>query len=144
MTEQDVITYIVDTLGDIVSLVKLTDPAIVNAARLAKAAYGANYDAMTNELKWKILAEFFGLHVAVNYAMKLTKFTADDTSVDAAAIFQHVQDRWRNTLAMAQTYLSDAGITIVAPGAPLHPRNYGFRVGAMQTNYLEHSEVTEF
>jgi hypothetical protein len=133
----------IEVLGPIYDAVNLTEDALKNAATLTAAAYGAGFSEMTNELKWRVLAEFYALNVAVNYATTLVKFTADDTTVDASAMFQHIQDRWRNALAMAQTYLAESGITVVAPGAPISPRNYGFRIGSMNMNYLVDEGVQE-
>ena len=137
MVEQDVVDYMKVYLGSIVGAINLTDEALIQAARLAQSVYGKPYaEILPDDIKWRILANFFALDAALNFAVSFYKFAADGATVQGSDLFNNLNARWHNALAMAQGYLLEAGFVILAPGSPITPRNYGWRTGRYDTNYL--------
>lgn len=141
MLQAEVVTYMKTSLGPIVDTIHMTDEAITAAADYMLSVYGGTYEDMTKDGKFMALAEFFAVNAALNFAVSFYKFSADGATVEGDDIFQHLNIRWQNALAMAQTYLTDAGLIITPPGAAIAPKNYGWRMGGIDTNYLTEPEA---
>lgn len=137
MTEAEVVTYMKTTLGPVVDVIHMTDEALTEAAKFMQSIYGVDYAQMEDGAMFRALSDFFALNGALNFAATFYKFTADGASVEGKDVFDNLNARWQHALSMAQSYLSDAGLSINAPGAAITPRNYGWRFGAIDTNYLQ-------
>jgi hypothetical protein len=123
-------------LGTVVAAIDLTDEALVEAAKFTQSVYGVPYADMVEGAKFHALADFFAVNAAMNFAASFYKFAADGATVQGGDLFTHLNVRWQNALAVAQIYLTEAGFVIVAPGAALTPKNYGWRFGNYDTGYL--------
>lgn len=141
MTEAEVVTYMKTTLGSITDAVNLTDEALGEAAKFTEFIYGEPVANITDGVKFRVIADFCALNAALNFAAPFYKFSADSASVEGNDVFEHLNARWKNALAMAQTYLTDAGLNIVVPGSVVMPHNYGVRYGGYDTNYLLDEKV---
>lgn len=141
MTQGDVVTYMKDILGPIATKISMTEEAFKAAADYMLTVYGGTYDEMTKDGKFMALAEFFAVNAALNFAVTFYKFTADGATVEGDDIFVHLNVRWQNALSMAQSYLTDAGLVVTPPGAAIAPKNFGWRTGALDTNYLNEEPV---
>lgn len=141
MTEAEIITYMKTTLGSIVDAITLTDEALAEAAKFVSEIYGKPIEDMTQDLKFRVIADFCAINAALNFAVSFYKFSADGAIVEGNDIFEHLNARWKNALAMAQTYLTDAGLSIILPGSIVPPHNYGMRYGRYDTNYLTDPEA---
>lgn len=141
MTQDEVVAYMKTTLGPIVDAIHMTDEALNAAADYMLSVYGGDYASMTKDSKFMALAEFFAINGALNFAVSFYKFSADGATVEGDDIFQHLNVRWQNALSMAQTYLTDVGLVVTPPGAAIAPKNYGWRMGGIDTNYLQEPEA---
>jgi hypothetical protein len=131
MNNQDVVDYMKVVLGPIIDAVKLTDEALNEAATMTAAAYKADFADMTDEIKWRALAEFFALDVALNFAAPFYKFSSDNTSIQGSDVFSQIYRKWQAAANKASTYLAEAGIYVNASGS-----NFAKRTGKADLNYL--------
>jgi len=136
MTEAEVVAYMKEVLGSITDTISLTDAAITDAAKLVQAVYKEPYANFTDQLKWRLLSDFFAINAALNFAVSFYKFSADGAIIEGSDLYKHLISRWNAALSMVQSYLTDAGLTVVAPGSQITPKNYDWRIGYMNTNYL--------
>ncbi len=138
MTEAEVVAYMKTTLGPIVDAIHMTDEALSAAAKYMLAVYGDDsFDSIIQDAKFMALADFFAINGALNFAVSFYKFSADGATVEGDDVFQHLNVRWQNALSMAQKYLTDVGLIITPPGAAIAPKNFGWRLGGIDTNYLQ-------
>ena len=137
MDKASVVDFMYALVEPLTASITFTSAQLEPAADYMQSVYGVPYADMTQDAKFHALAEFFAYNALLTSAAAYYKFSADNTSIDGNNLFTHLNAMWRNALSMAQMYLAEAGIVITVPGAPLPPRNYGWRLGAYDTNYLE-------
>lgn len=139
-TEASVTQYITDALGPLAGRLAIPSSAIVDTAAMVQAVYGAAYEDFTDELKWRTIADFYAMNTALTYCTMHYRFASDGATIDGDDVFQHVQLRWNSAFALAQGYLAEAGIIATMPGGSAVHRNFGFRMGSINTKYLTDEE----
>lgn len=136
MNLDSAVHYMLVFLGPVYEAVNLTEDALIVAAQSAEAAYGAPFAEATDELKLRILLEFYALNMAVSYASPFYDFSAPSTTVSTNHVFVNLHKRWRDAFSVAQRYLADAGLAVAIPGSPAISTNFGWRAGKMRLGYL--------